>query len=140
MGVLKSCTPRPEVLSGDLDDAIFAADFGELIEGRAPKVYGDAAAFFQNTHPAAPLKKIVGSVFERLANPTEPGAVLRLSTGFGGGTTQTLMALWHLARSIGDASVGTNLLPVAGRPPSVAVAAIDAGKAGTPVLSRLSWP
>lgn len=135
MGVLKSCTPRPEVLSGDLDDAIFAADFGELIEGRAPKVYGDPATFFQNTHPAAPLRKVVGSVFQRLANPTELGAVLRLSTGFGGGKTHTLMALWHLARSIGDTTVGTNLLPVAGRPSSVAVAAIDAGKAGTPVFA-----
>ncbi len=41
MGVLTGCKPRKEVLKGDLDDAIFAADFGNLIEGKAPKVYGD---------------------------------------------------------------------------------------------------
>jgi len=42
MGILKSCKPRKEVLKGDLDDAIFAADFGDLIADKAPKVYGDA--------------------------------------------------------------------------------------------------
>ena len=35
MGVLKSCKPRKEVLQGDLDDAVFAADFGNLITGKA---------------------------------------------------------------------------------------------------------
>ena len=48
MGVLKSCKPRREVLEGDLEDAIFAADFGDLIAGdkRTPAVYRDAATFF----------------------------------------------------------------------------------------------
>ena len=55
MGVLTSCKPRREVLKGDLDDAIFAADFGNLIAGKAPPVYGDPAAFFQNTYPASPI-------------------------------------------------------------------------------------
>ena len=35
MGVRKSRTPRKEVLEGDLEDAIFAADFGDLIAGDA---------------------------------------------------------------------------------------------------------
>lgn len=52
MGVLKSCKPRKEVLQGDLDDAVFAADFGNLIAGNAPKVYAHSKTFFQNTHPA----------------------------------------------------------------------------------------
>ena len=56
MGVISACTPRPEVLQSDLDDAIFAADFGELISGAAPLVYGDPEVFFRNTHPAAPLR------------------------------------------------------------------------------------
>jgi predicted AAA+ superfamily ATPase len=59
MGVLKSCKPRKEVLQGDLDDAVFAADFGNLIAGKAPKVYGNAKTFFQNTHPASQLCKVV---------------------------------------------------------------------------------
>jgi predicted AAA+ superfamily ATPase len=82
MGVLTSCKLRKEVLKGDLDDAIFAADFGDLIAGKAPKVYGDPKTFFQNTHPAKQLCKVIEAVFERLADSKEAGATLRLSTGF----------------------------------------------------------
>lgn len=136
MSVIKGCKPRPEVLKGDLDDAIFAADFGDLVAGRAPKVYSEPGVFFRNTHPAQPLKKVVQSVFERLANVSEPGATIRLSTGFGGGKTHALMALWHLAENINSASLGTELLPAAGRPKKVAVVAVDLSKPGVPVFAR----
>ena len=66
MGILKSCKPRKEVLQGDLDDAVFAADFGNLIAGSAPKVYAHSKTFFQNTHPARQLCKIIQTVFERV--------------------------------------------------------------------------
>src|SRR5439155_21740415 len=137
MGVLKSCKPRREVLEGDLEDAIFAADFGDLIAGdkRTPAVYRDAATFFANTHPAKDLQRITQHVFGRLAKK-ESGAAIRLSTGFGGGKTHTLMALWHLANNVGDASLGTELLPKAGRPKKVAVVAIDGSKAGAPIFAR----
>jgi hypothetical protein len=130
MGILKGCKPRKEVLTGELDDAIFAADFGDLIAGKAPRVYGDAATFFQNTHPAAQLCKVIEVVFGRLANAKEGGATIRLSTSFGGGKTHTLMAMWHLARTIGDLGMGTDLLPAAGRPKKVTVAAVDGSDAG----------
>jgi len=132
MGVLNTCKPRKEVLKSDLEDAIFAADFGHLIEGKAPHVYNDPATFFQNTHPAKELCKIVQAVFGRLAETREGGATLRLSTGFGGGKTHTLMALWHLARNIESHAMGAELLPAAGRPKNVSVIAVDAGKAGVP--------
>ncbi len=95
--VLQTCTPRDEVLKGDLEDALFAADFGFVIEGRARSVYQDPATSFRNTHPASELAKVMQAVFGRLNNPSEPGAVLRLCTGFGGGKTHTLIAMWHLA-------------------------------------------
>ncbi|MFZ2055381.1 MAG: DUF499 domain-containing protein, partial [Candidatus Aminicenantales bacterium] len=63
-------------------------------------------------------------------------ATLRLSTGFGGGKTHTLMALWHLAKNIGNLSLGTEVLPAAARPKSVIVVAVDLGKAGQPVFSQ----
>jgi hypothetical protein len=135
MGVIKGCEPRKEVLKGDLQDAIFAADFGNLIAGNAPAVYADPQGFFANTHPAEALRKIVRMVFERLADTEESGATVRLSTGFGGGKTHTLMALWHLANHVGDPSLGTELLPAAGRPKQVRVFAVDAGKAGIPVFA-----
>lgn len=135
MGVLRGCKPRKEVLLGDLDDAIFAADFGSLLEGNAPKVYAHPKTFFQNTHPAKPLCKIVQTVFNRVAEEKEGGATIRLSTGFGGGKTHTLMILWHLANNIRDTSMGTELLPAAGRPEKVTVVAVDAAKAGIPIFS-----
>ena len=132
MGALKSCKPRKEVLKGDLDDAIFAADFGNLVAGKAPRVYGHPATFFQNTHPARELCKVIQAVFGRLASTKEGGATIRLSTGFGGGKTHTLMAMWHLGNNIADVSTGTELLPAAGRPKQVKVVAVDASKAGVP--------
>ncbi len=136
MGVLSGCKPRDEVLKRELDDAIFAADFGNLIAGKAPQVYQDARTFFENTHPAKALCKVVSSVFERISNKKEGGVTIRLSTGFGGGKTHTLMTLWHLAQHIDDHSLGTDILPAAGRPSKVHVVAIDASKAGIPEFSR----
>jgi hypothetical protein len=78
----------------------------------------------------------VRAVFDRLADRKEPGATIRLSTGFGGGKTHTLMALWHLAQNITDPAMGTDLLPAAGRPKGVAGAAVDCGKAGVPEFAK----
>ncbi len=78
MGILKTCTPRKDVLSGDLKDAIFAADFGDVVSGHgAPDVYSDPTLFFQNTHPARDLTKIVTEsprVYRRLGYLSAPAA------------------------------------------------------------------
>lgn len=131
--ILQTCRLRDEVLKGDLEDTLFAADFGHVIEGRARDVYQDPIRFFRNTHPTPGLRKITGDVFGRLNNPSEPGACPRLSTGFGGGKTHTLIALWHLANNIGDPSLGGELLDASDRPASVRVAGIDGEKLGVPV-------
>lgn len=131
-GILAACKPRKDVLKGDLDDAIFAADFGDLVDGKAPPVYKDPKLFFQNTHPAKQLCAVTRAVFGRLANPKDAGITVRLSTGFGGGKSHTLMAFWHLAQHIDDPGMGTELLPAAGRPSNVTVVGVDAGKAGVP--------
>jgi len=134
--IRETCTLRPEVLKGDLEDALFAADFGHVIVGIAPPVYQDPVVFFRNTHPAAPLKRIISTIFGRLADPNEAGATVRLSTGFGGGKTHTLIALWHLARNIAHTSLGTDLLPAAGRPKKVIVAGIDASSFGGSICGK----
>ncbi len=136
MSVRNACKPRKEVLKGDLDDAIFAADFGDLVAGTAPAVYDNPLVFFQNTHPAEQLRKVVTTIFGRLADKKEGGATIRLSTGFGGGKTHGLITLWHLAHHIQDLSMGTELLPAAGRPRSVTAVGIDASKAGVPIFAR----
>ena len=136
MGVKAGCTPRDDVLQGELDDAIFAASFDKLIRREGPAIYREPVQFFRNTHPTAALSKLCRDVFQRLASTDECGAVLRLSTGFGGGKTHALMTLWHLAQNIADPTLGTELLPPAGRPAGVSVVGIDAEGAGYPVFAR----
>lgn len=138
MGILSSCKPRADVLSGDLKDAIFAADFGDVVSNYpgTPEVYRDPQLFLRNTHPARDLTRIVREVFSALSKDGESGLALRLSTGFGGGKTHTLLTLWHLARNVGNAGLGTELLPAAGRPKAVNVAAVDGAKAGHPVFAQ----
>ena len=69
MGILATCTPRSDVLSGDLKDAIFAADFGDVVSNHSgtPDVYRNPQLFFRNTHPARDLARIVREVFSVLA-------------------------------------------------------------------------
>lgn len=136
MGVKEGSKPRDDVLQGELDDAIFAASFGKLIRNDGPAIYRDSDLFFKNTHPTAALSKLCRDVFGRLSSTTEAGAILRLSTGFGGGKTHALMTLWHLAKVMGDPTKGTDLLPSAGRPSSVRICGIDAEGAGYPVFAR----
>ncbi len=135
MGVLMGCQPRQEVLAGDLNDAIFAADFGDVVAALAPEVYQNPEIFFRNTYPAQQLRKVVEAVFGRLTDPKEGGATIRLSTGFGGGKSHTLIALWHLARNIANPGLGSELLPAAGRPKQVTVVAVDVSKAGVPIFA-----
>lgn len=126
--------PRPDILKGEIDDAVFGIDFEAVVEGtgKGPAVYSDAKEFEKNTYPTAGLRTLVREVFGRLSNPNEAGAAIRLSTGFGGGKTHSLIALFHLARNITKRSYATDLLPAALRPDRVAIAAIDVGKAGIP--------
>ena len=91
MGVKAGCKPRGDVLQGELDDAIFAASFDKLTRGEGPLIYRDPALFFQNTHPTVALSKLCRDVFGRMASSTDSGAVLRLSTGFGGGKHTVLV-------------------------------------------------
>jgi hypothetical protein len=120
------------VLHGELQDALFAADFGLVVEDKGPDVYRNATEFLDNTHPTTSLKRITEAIFNHLANANEPGFALRLNTGFGGGKTHALICLWHLARHIAT-NMGTAILPAAGRPGVVRVAGVDGDKFGTDV-------
>lgn len=98
--VFQQCTPRPEVLAGELPDAIFAADLWDVVrrkKGTHPD-YLDPARFFAGTHPTDSLKQLVKDVTERLAGVEGHTPVYRLETGFGGGKTHALIACTHAAR------------------------------------------
>ena len=136
MAVKTGCKPRNDLLKGELTDAIFAASFGQLVRKQGPEVYRDPAHFFQNTFPADALRGLCQLVFGPLADPTEPGRFFRGSTGFGGGKTHALMALWHLAKNVADPTMGADLLAPAGRPAAVHVVGVDAEGAGYPIFAH----
>src|SRR6516225_8658578 len=98
--VFQQCSPRPEVLAGELPDSIFAADLWDVVcrkAGTHPD-YLDPARFFASTHPTESLKLLVKDVTERLAGVEGGTPVYRLETGFGGGKTHSLIATTHAAR------------------------------------------
>src|SRR5262249_13091570 len=98
--VFQQCSPRPEVLAGELPDSIFAADLWDVVcrKPRTPPDYPHPLRFFAGTHPTEDLKLLVRDVTERLAGAAGGTPVFRLETGFGGGKTHNLIATAHAAR------------------------------------------
>jgi predicted AAA+ superfamily ATPase len=96
--IFDQCKPRPEVLAGELPDAIFAADLWEVFCQRAHSDYQDAVRFFAGTHPTENLKLLIKDVTERVAGVEGGTPIFRLETGFGGGKSHALIAAVHVAR------------------------------------------
>jgi len=97
--IYETCTPRPEVLAGELKEDIFAARLKAVMEGSAEEVYQNPAVFFANTYPTEGLKVLLNETLGRLSG-LKPGhsSIIRLETSFGGGKTHNLIALQHLAK------------------------------------------
>jgi predicted AAA+ superfamily ATPase len=97
----QTCTPRDDVLSGELSDAVFAANLDAVVEDDpdSPESYRDAGVFFDVTHPSQGLRDLLNESLGRISG-NKPGAapVIRLETSLGGGKTHNLVALWHAAR------------------------------------------
>ncbi len=89
---------RPELRTGELTLAQFAADLHEVAqaEGKRP-IYEDPAKFFALTFPTHALRELVKEVARRLAGESDK-AVRQLELTYGGGKTHTLVALHHLFR------------------------------------------
>jgi hypothetical protein len=99
MSLFDQVRPRPEVLDGELTEAMFAASLEEVASGSAPPAYGSAETFFATTHPSAGLRTLLDEALGRLSgkHPDAP-SVIRLETSLGGGKTHNLIALYHAAR------------------------------------------
>jgi hypothetical protein len=97
--VLTTCTPRDEILSGELSLDLFAAKLKLVVDGNAPKIYQQPDLFFANTFPTDGLKTLLIEVFGRLGGKAVGAPVIRLETSFGGGKTHDEIALWHIAKN-----------------------------------------
>ena len=112
LSVFDLCTPRDEVLKGELREDIFAARLKDVLDGTADPVYGDAATFFENTYLTAGLKNLLSDAIGRLVgNAIGKNAVIRLETAFGGGKTHNLIALYHVASGKTPANYISRVLP-----------------------------
>ena len=97
--VFDTCVPKPEVLAGELPDAIFAADLWAVVTANAHQDYLDPNRFFAGTYPTDNLKVLVKDIVERLAGSEGATPIFKLETGFGGGKTHSLIACVHAAKA-----------------------------------------
>src|ERR1700680_4737466 len=87
---------RPDLLSGELELAEFAADLQDVALDRGNPVYRDRERFFSLTYPTHALRDLVREVVLRLAGKSAK-ANQQINVTFGGGKTHALIALYHLA-------------------------------------------
>jgi len=96
--IFELCKPRDEVLQGSLSEDIFAARLKDVLEGKGDDVYCNPDKFFENTFPTSGLRTLANDALGRLVGDASgTNAIIRLETGFGGGKTHNLIALYHLA-------------------------------------------
>jgi len=91
-------TPHKDIRKGKLSEAIFAADLGDVVYGKAPLDYKDASTFFLKTYLTTGLKNLLENVLSRLSDG-KGDPVIQLQTPFGGGKTHALLALYHLIKN-----------------------------------------
>ena len=95
---LQLMQPHEDIRKGKFDASVFAADLGEVRQGRGALDYRDASLFFKKTFFTKEIRNIIVDVLNRLASKKgEP--VIQLTTPFGGGKTHTLLALYHLIQN-----------------------------------------
>ena len=101
--IFDACTPRQDVLIGELAEDQFAASLADVAHSDdAPEVYSDPELFFEKTYPTDGLQDLLGRLATRFVahhadEYSGTNGVLRLDTSFGGGKTHNQIAAYHLA-------------------------------------------
>lgn len=92
--------PNVELTQGTFEEAELAADLQQVYDGRASATsYGNPVSFFKQTYLTDGIRSLLVNALKRLSGKT--GAqVIQTKTGFGGGKTHSLIALYHIANSI----------------------------------------
>ena len=89
--------PRHDVVQGTYSQAEFAADLQQVHDGRAANEYGNPVSFFAQTYMTPGLRALLLNALKRIGG-TGGDPVIQTKTGFGGGKTHSLIALYHLAK------------------------------------------
>ncbi len=93
--------PNQDVAQGSYQQAEFAADLQQVYDGRADTTqYGNPIDFYDHTYITPGIRTLLVNALKRLAGKGgDP--VIQTKTGFGGGKTHSLIALYHLVRNAG---------------------------------------
>lgn len=86
--------PHEDIRKGGFDEAVFAADLGDVAAGHAAPDYNDPYLFFKKTYPTEGLRKLLREVHRKLTQGEGPG-IVELQTPFGGGKTHSLVTVYH---------------------------------------------
>ncbi len=131
-------TPDEDIVKGRLDEAIFAADLGDVVSGKAPQDYKDTALFFRKTYLTNGLQSLLEAVLGRLAGDTG-NSVIQLQTPFGGGKTHSLLALYHAVKNREAASYIPHLKPLVDAVPTSTGVACFVGTHADPLKGKTPW-
>lgn len=92
--------PNIEVTQDTFQEAELAANLQEVYDGRASETsYGNPVSFFKQTYVTEGMQSLLVDALKRLGGNGGP-PVIQMQTGFGGGKTHSLIALYHIANSI----------------------------------------
>ena len=90
--------PNDDVTEGRFRQAEFAASLQRVYDGRARDTeYGNPVSFFNRTYITPGMRSLLVNTVQRL-NGSGGDPVIQTKTGFGGGKTHSLIALYHLVR------------------------------------------
>ena len=90
--------PNDDVTEGRFRQAEFAASLQRVYDGRArDNEYGNPVSFFNRTYITPGMRSLLVNTVQRL-NGSGGDPVIQTKTGFGGGKTHSLIALYHLVR------------------------------------------
>lgn len=90
--------PHQDIKKGEFDEAIFAADLGDVALGNAPVDYNEPALFFKKTYFTKGITKLLTTVHNKLENGKGP-SVVEIKTPFGGGKTHALISIYHYLKN-----------------------------------------
>jgi hypothetical protein len=126
-------TPHKDIREGRMNEAVFAADLGDVVYGKAPLEYKDASIFFQRTYLTQGLKNLLENVLSRLTGG-KGDPVIQLQTPFGGGKTHALLTLYHAVKNRGRLDIISRLPN-----PKDAKVVVFVGTQADPINGKTPW-
>ncbi len=88
--------PHKDIREGRLDESIFAASLGDVVQNKGSVDYRDPEIFFKETFFASGLTNLISAVLLKLSGISKGDTVIQIQTPFGGGKTHALLALYHV--------------------------------------------